>query len=45
MRAFWRSHSGVWAVNGLTRREYCARHGLSLENFDNWRAQLKRGHS
>jgi hypothetical protein len=28
--------------SGLTQREYCERHGLSLKNFGNWRAQLKR---
>jgi transposase len=41
-RAFWRSHFEVWALSGLTQREYCERHGLSLKNFGNWRAQLKR---
>jgi transposase len=42
MRAFWRSHFEVWELSGLTQREYCERHGLSLKNFANWRAQLKR---
>jgi len=42
VRAFWRSHFEVWAVSGLTQRDYCERHGLSLKNFGNWRAQLKR---
>jgi transposase-like protein len=42
IRAFWRSHFEVWAVSGLTQRDYCERHGLSLKNFGNWRAQLKR---
>jgi transposase-like protein len=42
MRAFWRSHFEVWAVSGLTQRDYCERHGLSLKSFGNWRAQLKR---
>ena len=41
-RAFWRSHFEVWELSGLTQREYCERHGLSLKNFGNWRAQLKR---
>ena len=27
---------------GLTQREYCERHGLSLKSFGNWRGQLKR---
>jgi len=27
-RAFWRSHFEVWALSGLTQREYCERHGL-----------------
>jgi transposase-like protein len=42
VRAFWRSHFEVWELSGLTQREYCERHGLSLKNFGNWRAQLKR---
>ena len=29
-------------VLGLTQREYCERHGLSLKSFGNWRGQLKR---
>jgi transposase len=41
-RAFWRSHFEVWELSGLTQREYCERHGLSLKNFGNWRGQLKR---
>lgn len=41
-RAFWRGHFEVWALSGLTQREYCKRHGLSLKSFGNWRAQLKR---
>jgi transposase len=32
----------VWALSGLTQREYCERHGLGLKSFGNWRAQLKR---
>ena len=41
-RAFWRGHFEVWRLSGLTQRDYCERHGLSLKNFGNWRAQLKR---
>ena len=41
-RAFWRSHFEVWELSGLTQREYCERHGLSLKSFGNWRGQLKR---
>jgi len=41
-RAFWRSHFEVWDLSGLTQQEYCECHGLSLKNFGNWRAQLKR---
>jgi len=41
-RAFWRSHFEVWALGGLTQREYCERHGLGSKSFGNWRAQLKR---
>jgi hypothetical protein len=32
-RAFWRSHFEVWELSGLTQREYCERHGLSLKSF------------
>jgi transposase-like protein len=42
VRAFWRSHFQVWAVSGLTQQDYCERNGLSLKNFGNWRAQMKR---
>jgi transposase len=41
-RAAWRCHFEVWRLSGLTQREYCERHGLSLKSFGNWRAQLKR---
>ena len=41
-RAFWRSHFEVWELGGLTQRDYCEGHGLSLKTFGNWRAQLKR---
>lgn len=39
---YWRGHSQAWKLSGLTQREYCARHNISLKNFGNWRAQLKR---
>jgi hypothetical protein len=42
VRAFWRSHFEVWELSGLTQREYREKHGLSLKNFGNWSAQLKR---
>jgi transposase len=42
VRAFWRGHSEAWKLSGLTQREYCILHGLSLKNFGNWRGQLKR---
>ena len=29
-------------LSGLTQREYCERHGLSLKSFGNWRGQVKR---
>jgi hypothetical protein len=29
-------------LSGLLQQEYCARHNISLKNFGNWRAQLKR---
>lgn len=40
--AYWRGHSAAWKLSGLTQREYCERHNISLKNFGNWRAQLKR---
>lgn len=40
--AFWRGHSEAWKLSGLTQRAYCEQQGLSLKNFGNWRAQLKR---
>ena len=41
VRAFWRGHSEAWKLSGLSQREYCALHGVSLKNFGNWRGQLK----
>jgi transposase-like protein len=40
--AFWRGHSEAWKLSGLSQHEYCERHNISLKNFGNWRAQLKR---
>jgi hypothetical protein len=40
--AYWRGHSEAWKLSGLTQQEYCARHNITLKNFGNWRAQLKR---
>jgi transposase-like protein len=40
--AFWRGHSEAWQLSGVTQREYCEQQGVSLKNFGNWRAQLKR---
>jgi hypothetical protein len=37
-----RGHSEAWKLSGLTQSEYCKRHNISLKNFGNWRAQLKR---
>ena len=42
VRAFCGIIFEVWAVSGLTQRDYCERHGLNLKSFGNWRAQLKR---
>ena len=42
VRAFWRGHFEAWELSGLTQREYCARHGISLKSFGNWRGQMKR---
>lgn len=40
--AFWRGHSEAWKLSGVTQREYCEEHSISLKSFGNWRAQLKR---
>ena len=42
VRALWRGHFEAWRLSGLTQREYCERHGVSLKSFRNWRGQLKR---
>ncbi|MBM3565341.1 MAG: transposase [Alphaproteobacteria bacterium] len=42
VRTFWRGHFEVWRLSGLTQRDYCQQHGLSLKSFGNWRGQLKR---
>jgi transposase-like protein len=40
--AFWRRHSEAWKLSKLTQQAYCEQQGISLKNFGNWRAQLKR---
>ena len=40
--SFWRGHFEAWELSGLTQREYCSQHGISLKSFGNWRGQLKR---
>jgi hypothetical protein len=42
VKALRRGHFEAWRLSGLTQREYCERHGLSLKSFGNWRGQLKR---
>ena len=39
---YWRGHSEAWKLSGLTQKAYCEQHHISLKNFGNWRAQLKR---
>lgn len=39
---YWRGHSEAWKLSRLTQTEYCEQHNISLKNFGNWRAQLKR---
>ena|SRR6185437_4366169 len=39
---YWRGHSEAWTLSGLTQKEYCEQHNISLKNFGNWRAPLKR---
>ena len=41
VRALWRGHFEAWRLSGLTQREYCERHGLSLKSFGNQRGPLK----
>jgi hypothetical protein len=42
VRALWHGHFEAWRLSGLTQRDYCEQHGLSLKSFGNWRGQLKR---
>ena len=40
--AYWRGHSEAWKLSGLTQRQYCEKHNISLKSSGNWRGQLKR---
>jgi hypothetical protein len=31
-----------FATSGMTRREYCAKHGIAVSTFDYWRRNRKR---
>lgn len=36
----WRLSEG-YAASGLTRREYCAKHGMAVSTLDYWRLKRK----
>lgn len=38
---FWRSHIEGWERGGLSQREYCNQHRLSLSTFTLWRRRLQ----
>ena len=37
----WRKINSDWEASGLTQREYCDHHGLSLKSFENWRHRIR----
>jgi len=37
----WRKQIKAWQASGLSRTEYCERHGLPLRTFDKWVARLR----
>lgn len=41
----WQRINADWELSGLTQREYCARNGLSLKLFENWRHRVRKGTS
>ena len=41
LETFWWAHLDGWRHSDLNQREYCAKHGLPLKRFGNWRAKLR----
>lgn len=37
----WCKINADWEQSGLTQREYCARNGLNLKSFENWRHRIR----
>lgn len=37
----WQKINADWEQSGLSQREYCARNGLSLKSFENWRHRIR----
>ena len=38
----WKRWINQWRVSGLSVRAFCARHGLAIASFYNWRRVLER---
>lgn len=36
-REQWRALAGGWLLSGLSQSDYCAHHGISIENLRHWR--------
>lgn len=39
-RALWRERIAQWQHSGLSRRAWCARHGINPHTLDYWRRRL-----
>lgn len=39
----WQGHMDGWQQGGLSQRDYCRVHGLSLSTFQLWRRRLQAG--
>ena len=37
---YWREHITAWRDSGLSKSQYCQRHGLKLNNFCSWEAKV-----
>ena len=38
----WRALVRAFSRSGVTRKQYCARHGVAISTFDWWRSRLRR---
>lgn len=38
---YWHGHVEGWQQSGLTKRAYCARHGLSEKSFYRWQRKAR----